>query len=234
MAARAGLSSSQAFEGAHSMDLPHSPSSQQASPVHQRTETGLEGVVDERQEKGTLLEWLRVEMRKEFKGLVQEHQAAGSHSKDKSLRRRSSTSPPLTPKRAKEDLAFRPTVSEYPSDSDPDSSAEGEEGEISEEEGEAAVVIQQNRLFPADLYHRMLPKVLRALDIPHKSSGDTAQDPEYPRGSGRSLPRCTSEQKGMPLPDIFHDTLRAEWEHPAKPKSTHPYFFQALFPYIWG
>lgn len=63
----------------------------------------------------------------------------------------------------------------------------------------------------------MLPKLPRALEISPRQSEDSTPDPEYPRGSDRSLPRNNSNQKGMPLPDIFHDTMTSEWENPVKP-----------------
>lgn len=64
MAARAGLSASQSFEGACGLYLPHSPHSQESSPELQRAETAKEGDSAESQVKGTLLEWLKVEMKR--------------------------------------------------------------------------------------------------------------------------------------------------------------------------
>lgn len=166
-------------------------------------------------------------MRKEFQGLVEEHQLTQGRpkGKGKSVRRKASPSPTNINKRCKEDPSLRPRPDTYPSDSEEsESSSGGEEGELSEEEEEMAVTMQHNRLFPTELYSRMLPKVLRALEITQKTPEGSAQDPEYPRASDKSLPRKSSGQRGMPLPDVFHDVMRAEWENPAKPKTTHPNF----------
>lgn len=76
----------------------------------------------------------------------------------------------------------------------------------------------------SDLYTRMLQKVLRALEISPKQVDDSSSNSEYPRGSDRSLSRNTSNQKEMPVPDIFHNTMTSEWEHPVKPKSINPLF----------
>lgn len=226
MAARAGLSTSQSSEGACCMDLPHSPQSRGSYPLRQGTESAMEGDFSESQVKSSLLEWLKVEMGKEFQGLVKEHQSLQTHPKSlgKTVRRKPSPSPTCNPKKSKKNSGTRPRVYEYPSDSeDSGSSLRGEEGKLSEEE-EEVVAVQQNRLFSAELYSHMLPKVLRTLEISPRPSDESKSDPEYPRGSDRSLPRRASNQKGTPLPDIFHDAMKAEWENPAKPKSTHPIF----------
>lgn len=177
--------------------------------------------------KGNLLGWIKETMRKEFQGLVEEHQLVSVRpkGKGKSVRRKASPSPANTYKRSKEELSFGPRSDTYLSDSDEsESSSGGEEGELSEEEEEMAATLHHNRLFPTELYSRMLPKVLRALEITQKTPAGSTQDPEYPRASDKSVPRNPTGQRGMPLPDVFHDVMRAEWENPAKPKTTHPNF----------
>lgn len=225
MAARAGFSVAQTAERGGGIDLPHSPHSDRGSPEHRGEDTELQSSSEQSQMKESLLDWIKGTMRKEFQDLVKEHKLGQPRSKDtRKSGRRPPRSPTPDPKRSKDDLSARSRSGDFPSESEEsDSASEGEEGELSEED-EGAAALQQNRLFPTDLYERMLPKVLRALVISPKPSEGVAQDPEYPRGSDESLPRKDSGRKGMPLPDIFHDAMRAEWENPAKPKSTHPIF----------
>lgn len=104
-------------------------------------------------------------------------------------------------------------------------------GELSEEEGEV-VTVQQKCLFPVELYSHMLPKVLRALEISPIQSEDATTNPEYPR-LDRSFSRNNPNQKGMPVPDIFHDTMMSEWKNPAKPKSINP-LFATLYSFTSG
>lgn len=225
MAARAGSSSSQEYVGGSCIDLPHSPHSDLEPSGHRGESSALQSSTEQTQMNESLLDWIKTTMRKEFQGLVEEHQLLKHRPKDphKSGRKPSPAYNP-DPKRSRDDLDARPKIGEFPSDSeDSESTSEGEEGELSEEE-EGASALQQNRLFPTDLYDCMLPKVLRALEISPKPSEGVAQDPEYPRGSDHSLPRREYGRTGMPLPDIFHDAMRAEWENPAKHKSTHPIF----------
>lgn len=72
MADREGLLASTSTS--YTIDLPHSPGSGDSSPTQR---LGKEDLLDyanpEDQTKASILEWLRMEMRKEFKGLLQEH-----------------------------------------------------------------------------------------------------------------------------------------------------------------
>lgn len=104
---------------------------------------------------------------------------------------------------------------------------------MSEEEEETAANTQHNGLFPTELYSCMLSKVLRALEVTQKPTEGSTQDPEYPRASDHSLPRKPSSHGGMPLPDVFHDVMRVEWEHLAKSKATHP-IFSKLYAFTQG
>lgn len=71
MAARAGLGSSHSTDRVScGLDLPHSPHSTESSPPHQGVEISLEGTSEGQQVKDNLLEWLKIEMRKEFQGLL--------------------------------------------------------------------------------------------------------------------------------------------------------------------
>lgn len=71
MAARAGLSVFHASSSvACSLDLPHSPNSQTSSPSHHSlgTEGPLDTNLPEDQGKVSLLDWLKTEIHREFKG----------------------------------------------------------------------------------------------------------------------------------------------------------------------
>lgn len=61
-----------------------------------------------------------------------------------------------------------------------DSSSCGEEGKLSMEE--EAVITSQKRFFPTELYNRMLPKVLRALEVSTKAKEEEVQDLLVPEG----------------------------------------------------
>lgn len=78
----------------------------------------------------------------------------------------------------------------------------------------------------------MLPKVLRTLQISTKPNDDGEPDPDFPVGSEESLSQVEQDRMGMPMPALFHDIMKAEWESPAKPKSTPSVFhkFYSLVP----
>lgn len=73
MVDRVGLSASNS--ASCSLDLPHSPGSQDSSPRHHPmgADYSLDSATPEDQTKSSLPILLRVEIRKEFKGLVREH-----------------------------------------------------------------------------------------------------------------------------------------------------------------
>lgn len=229
MADRAGLSAS---GGAHcSLDLPHSPGSRGSSPIRhdgERTDS-QEALILEDQRKTNLLDWLKVEVRREFKGLIKEHSedlaATQSRSNQKRVRKVSSQSPPRDPKKIRESYRHHsPLLDGFSSDSDnSDNSSIQEEGELSEEEEEKAQT-SQRRLFPTELYSRMLPKILRALHISPKTKDEGEPDPDFPDGLETSLPQPKTDHRGIPMPAVFLNVLKTEWESPAKPKATNPLF----------
>lgn len=73
MAARAGLLASDS--GSCDLGLPPSPTSQTSatSLTHRGSEEPHNTTPSKDQVKASLLDWLNTEMRKKFKGLVQEH-----------------------------------------------------------------------------------------------------------------------------------------------------------------
>lgn len=118
--------------------------------------------------------------------------------------------PPHTPKKIKKEArSHSPLVDQSCSDSeDSDVSSCRKEGELSEEE-EVVITTSQKWLFPTEMYSRMLPKVLRALEILAKVIEEEDQDQEYPAGSERSFPRTNQTPNGVPLPVAVFNVLKA-------------------------
>lgn len=62
-----------------------------------------------------------------------------------------------------------------------EASSAKEEGELTEEE-EEGVQTPHTRLFPQELFVKMLPKVLRALELMQKAKSKEGLDPDFPEG----------------------------------------------------
>lgn len=92
-------------------------------------------------------------------------------------------------------------------------------------EEEESVTSINSRLFPPDFFTSLLLKVLRALQISYKSTNVDDPDPEFPQGSDTLLSKIGNTHPGIPLPAIFYNLMKSEWENSAKLKSTpHLYF----------
>ncbi|XP_054830377.1 uncharacterized protein LOC129326238 [Eublepharis macularius] len=194
------------------------------------------------QAKANILAWIRSEIKKSVEGAVKDlrNQAAipGSEGAGPSIpsrKRHAKPSLATKSKRKKVESWIEGDSSESedsPSGSDlHEQSSQSEEGELSDEE-EEDVGQMQTRLFPQEVYNKLLAKVLRTLEISQAPSGSQDSEQVYPQGLERALPKMGPKQSGVPLPAAFHSVLKAEWDNPAKPKTYHSAFnkFYSLTP----
>lgn len=93
--------------------------------------------------------------------------------------------------------------------------SEKEEGELSGEDHDADQSGPVDRLFPPDLFTRMLAKVVKALDLESESS----EPKEEPKATNKGLfPQGPPKPNTFPMPIAFQRVLDTEWATPASTK----------------
>lgn len=78
--------------------------------------------------------------------------------------------------------------------------------------------LRENRMFPIELFPRLMGKAIQALKLPSHEAGPSTEVKQPEETSKFMPPEISSITITVPVPASFKQIIKAEWKEPAKPR----------------